>query len=255
MPDFVIIGAQKCGTTYLYERLIQHSGVVSAFTKEVHFFDVNFRKGVGWYRAHFPAYPEDIKQDPKLVFITGEASPYYVFHPHVPKRLHAIAPQAKLILLLRNPVNRAYSHYHHEVRWGFETLTFEDAIEREHERLLGETEKMLGDENYYSFNHEHYSYLARGIYVDQLKNWMKVFPQEQLLILKSEDFYNDTPSIMKRVTDFLKLPSYDPEEYGRPTSSPYPKMDASMRKYLIDYFGPHNQRLYDYLGVNFGWDE
>ncbi|HEY9295730.1 MAG TPA: sulfotransferase domain-containing protein, partial [Phormidium sp.] len=163
-PDFIIIGAQKCGTTSLYEYLIQHPQILAASKKEVHFFDLNFAKGVDWYRQQFK--PVSQKS------ITGEASPYYIFHPLVPQRIYQLFPQVKLIVLLRNPVERAISHYYHEVRLGFEDLGLEDAIAQEPARLEGETAKILADETYYSYNHQHYTYLSRGVYVEQLNNWM-----------------------------------------------------------------------------------
>jgi hypothetical protein len=164
IPRFIIIGAQRCGTTSLYSYLIGHPYVASALQKEIHFFDLNFKKGVSWYRTQFPQLGEQ-------GFITGEGSPYYIFHPHVPKRIFDTVPRAKLILLLRNPVDRAYSHYHHEVKLGVEPLSFEDAIDREEERLHGQGEKIIADESYYSFNHQHYSYLCRGVYAYQLTVW------------------------------------------------------------------------------------
>jgi hypothetical protein len=257
MPDFVIIGAQRCGTTTLYNYLKRHPYCVPAPGKEVHFFDINFEKGTTWYRTHFPSflYKCYVEQIRRQDLVVGEASPYYVFHPHAARRILETVSSVKLILLLRNPVDRAYSHYHHEIRWGYENLSsFEEAIEREEQRLYGEVEKMLADENYYSFNHHHYSYLLRGIYIDQLEAWMDFFPKEQILILKSEDFYNDPPTVFKRVIEFLNLSSWEPEGYRNYNYASNPKMDATTRERLIDYFKPHNQRLYEYLGMNLGWD-
>ncbi len=256
MPDFIIIGAQKGGTTSLYNLLIGHPCIASALVKEVHFFDKNFMKGITWYKAHFPSflYKYYAKKMHGLNFITGEASPYYIFHPHAPKRISEIVPRVKIIVLLRNPIDRAYSHYHEEVRREREPLSFEDAIKREWERINGEMGKMLEDENYYSFNHQYYSYLSRGIYVDQLKVWMNFFPKEQILILKSEDFYSYPETTLRRVVEFLNLPGWDPKDYRKYNESKYPKMNATTRKYLIDYFLPHNQRLYEYLGMDFEWD-
>lgn len=254
-PDFIIIGAQRCGTTSLYNTLANHPFIAPALKKEIHFFDVNFRKGLVWYKAHFPLYGRKyLTQVRKQNVLTGEASPYYIFHPHVPKRIAELLPQVKLIALLRNPVDRAYSHYHHEVRKGFESLSFEDAIEREQERLRIETVKMLEDENYYSFNHRHYSYLSRGIYVDQLRVWMRFFSREQILILKSEDFYEHPPSVIKRIVEFLRLPYWNFSVNGQYSYQPYSKMDITIRKRLIDYFDPYNQELYEYLSINLGWN-
>lgn len=256
-PGFIIIGAPRCGTTSLYNYLIRHPCIAPAFQKEIHFFDINFRKGIAWYRAHFPSfvhryYVKKIRKQGR--FVTGEASPYYIFHPHVPKRISEIMPQVKLIVLLRNPIDRAYSHYHRNVKRGRETLSFEDSIEEEKERLQGEMEKMLNDENYYSLNHRQYSYLSMGIYIDQLKVWLRFFSKEQILILKSENLYNDPPAVFKQVIDFLNLSRWELKEYGNYSPGNYPKMQTHTRERLIEYYKPHNQRLYEYLDVNFSWD-
>lgn len=256
MPNFIIVGVQRGGTTSLYEYLIQHPYVAPAFKKEIHFFDNNFRKGVFWYRAHFPFLlcKYSFNQRRKIDLVTGEATPYYFSHPHAPYRIFKVVPRVKIIILLRNPVDRAYSQYHHERKIGVETLSFEEAIEKEKQRLQGEAEKMLEDENYYSFNHQHYSYLSRGIYVDQIKVWMNLFSREQILILKSEDLYNDPPTIYNKVIKFLNLSPWELKEYRKYNVGHYQQMDVAVRKRLIDYFEPHNQKLYEYLGVNFGWD-
>jgi hypothetical protein len=250
LPDFIIIGAQKCGTTFLYDELAKHACIAPAITKEIHFFDFKFNRGVDWYRACF-AQPRG--QARGQARITGEASPYYIFHPLVARRIANVAPQAKLIALLRNPVNRAYSHYQHEVRLGFERLPFDQALDREQARLRGEAERMQADPSYQSFTHAHYGYLTRGIYIDQLKRWRDLFPDRQLLILRSEDLYGNTPETMGRVLDFLGLPDWGTREY-RKKASAYPKMDAAIRSRLMRFFEPHNRRLADELGTNFTWD-
>lgn len=257
MPNFIIIGAQRCGTTSLYNYLIEHPCVAPSFQKEVHFFDNNFRKGIAWYRAHFPTllYKYYVEKIHKRKLITGEASPYYIFHPHAPRRIKKILPHVKLIILLRNPVDRAFSHYHHEVRLGFETLSFEDAIKKESERLNGEKEKMLQDEDYYSFNYQHYSYLQRGIYIDQIKVWFHLFPRKQILILKSEDFYADPPTTLRQVFRFLNLPNWELREYKKYNYTIYSKMSTTLRNRLIEYFKPYNEQLSEFLGMNFDWNK
>lgn len=247
LPDFLIIGAQKCGTTYLYEKLVEHPQVLSALTKEVHFFDNAYHEGEAWYRGHFPGKGGDD--------ITGEASPYYIVHPHAARRVRDTAPNAKLILLLRNPVNRAYSHYHHEARLGFEPLTFAEALAQEEKRLSGEVEKMLKDERYYSYAHQHYAYRLKGLYADQLKGWFNLFPQAQLLVLKSETFYQNTPAVMRQVTDFLGIPAWDGWQFSPPKSNGYAKIDPALRQTLAAYYAPHNQRLYELIGADFGWEK
>ena len=179
-------------------------------------------------------------------------------------------PDVKLIALLRNPVDRAYSQHWLEVKSGYETLSFKDAIEREQERLAGEWEKMLEDEHYDSFNYRHYSYLARGKYVDQLQTWMNLFPKEQLLLLRSEDLYANPAAVVRQTLEFLgvfdksiDLQGQDYKRYrlplksgykGKQTASP-PKMDSSMKHSLLDYFRPYNARLAELLGRDPNWDD
>lgn len=262
LPDFLLIGTQRGGTTALYHYLKSHFCIVPAIVPELQFFDKKFRKGLKWYRGHFPTciekyYTEHIRQH---AFLTGEASSSYLFYPHVPGRVARALPHVKLIVLLRNPIDRAYSQYFHAIELGHETLSFEDAIQDEEERTAKEREKILADEHYYSSIFKHRSYLTRGIYVDQLQPWMNLFPREQFLILKSEDFYAHPATTFKQVLAFLNLPETEPQvrknEYKQyDHNTYYTKMDPALRKRLIEYFQPHNARLYEFLDRNFGWDQ
>lgn len=259
MPEFLIIGGQKCGTTSLYVYLTRHPQIFPASQKEIHFFDLNYHQGIDWYLAQFPAKPD------RQVIFTGESSPYYLFHPWVPQRVKQLFPDIKLIVLLRNPVERTWSHYHHEVRLGFENLPFEVALDREAERVAGEIEKLRGDPTYYSFNHQHYTYLSRGIYVDQLTAWMELFPRKQFLILNSEQFYANPSATLTQTLEFLGLSSCDLScdsscdlscdlgEYHPYNFGEYPPMSNNIRKKLINYFAPYNQELYQNLQVNWNW--
>ena len=255
VPDFIIIGTQKGGTTFFYNRLTKrHPYVEGAAKKEIHFFSRHFDRGVGWYMSHFPT---PTQKDGRWV-LTGEASPYYLYHPHAARRAAEVVPHAKLIVLLRNPVDRAYSDYQHKHREGREPLSsFEEAIEAEEQRLRGEKEKMLADEDYASLDYRRFSYLSRGVYVDQLKEWRRYFDEEQLLVLKSEDFFEDPTDTMSIVYDFLGLPPWETENLRGNSPAQhkgrYKQLDSATRQHLEKYFQPHNQKLYDYLGVDFGW--
>jgi hypothetical protein len=248
-PDFVIIGTQKGGTTFLYDLLGQHPNVQPAMRKEIHYFDRYFDKGTDWYLSRFPTptWMDGRKS------ITGEATPYYLFHPHAARRMAQAAPQARLIALLRDLVDRAHSSYRHQARQGRETLEFEEALEAEETRLRGERDRMLEDEHYASFNYQHFTYLSRGIYVDQLMEWSKFFSRDQMLVLKSEDLFDQTENVLKNVLDFLDLPDWEPEATQPSHAYNYPGMSAATRQRLCDYFEPHNRRLYEYLGEDFGW--
>jgi hypothetical protein len=251
LPDFLILGTEKGGTSTFYWTLCRHPRVERATKKEVHFFDSSrrwFEKGVGWYRSQFPAptWRDGLK------VVTGEATPYYLFHPYSPGRASTTVPDAKLIALLRNPVDRAYSAYRQRVRNRQESLSFEEALEAEEERTSGELEKLLADETYHDRAYPRYAYRARGIYVDQLKRWHEHFDPDQLLVLKSEDYFADPVGTMHRVHEFLGLPKSD-EIIERRKKQPYQPMDPATRRRLEEYFEPHNQELYEYLGVDFSW--
>jgi|GEM_PF-990910 len=255
LPDFIIIGGQRCGTTSLYEYLTDHPDIIGARRKEVHFFDNSFHRGRRWYTAHFPlAVERQVRRVRGRPLVTGEASPYYLFHPHAPRRIRRLVPSVKLIVLLRNPAERAYSHYHLSVKLGFETLPFEQALEAEAARLNGELDRMITDERYYSRSHQHHSYLSRGIYAEQLATWFEVFPREQLLIVRSEDFYRDPDATIRQVADFIGVDHIPRSAYDVHNSGSYTRLDNATRQYLRDYYAPHNQRLSEFTGIDFGWD-
>jgi hypothetical protein len=256
LPDFIIIGTQKGGTTSLYNYLAGHPCVIPAGRKEVHYFDTNFDKGLNWYRAWFPTamYCDRISRQLQKPVLTGEASPYYLAYPYTAERVRQTVPDAKLIALLRNPIDRAYSNYQHERRRGTETLSFEEVIQQEPDRLGPEWKKIEQDEYYHSRSDRHFNYLRRGVYADQLPAWMERFPKEQLLILEHDDFNRDTPAIFRQVLDFLQLDHWEPPAYERFLQVPYSPMNPDTRRKLVEHFRPHNRRLYDMLGIDFGWD-
>lgn len=252
-PSFIVIGAQRSGTTSLYNYLAEHPQVMPGATKEVHFFDIHFRQGADWYWRQFP--PRDDAGLPQM--ITGEASPYYIFHPLAAERIAALLPETKLIALLRNPVDRAFSHHQHETRRGKETLPFAAALGAEEERLAGEREKILHDPQYRSTAHQWHSYRSRGCYMDQLENWLRFFPRERMLILLSERFYENPSTMLRVVTDFLALPplpARNADSYEKHNLAAYSGMDPKMRKELSDFYRPHNQRLASFLGIDLRWD-
>lgn len=256
LPEFIIIGAMKCGTTSLYRQLIQHPQIASARRKEVHYFDWYFDKGEAWYRGQFPVASwasRSIESDQRL--ITGEASPYYLFHPQAPRRVHEMLPEVKLIVLLRNPVDRAWSHFHHVVDRNGETLSFEEALKAESKRLAGEREKLEKDPVYRSFEYQKHSYQSRGIYVDGLEAWMRYFDPSRFLILRSEDFFADPPRVFDQTLRFLGLRSYELPSYERFLAGSYTtSMDPDTRKELIELFRPHNLRLSKLVGKDLDWD-
>lgn len=234
LPDFAIIGARKAGTTFLYHLLTQHPLVERAAGKEVHFFDRSFGEGIEWYRRCFP--PPKWRDGKRS--ITGEATPYLA-HPPAPERMAKVVPHARLIALLRNPVDRAHSDYQHAVKRGRETRTFAEAT------------------NYTGLEDKGSAYLSGSIYVDHLLRWSWFFSDEQMLVLKSEDFFGSPVHTLKVVRHFLDLPEWEPKvwdlHYKKNKGKHDQEMDPATRRRLEEYFGPHNRRLYEYLGRDFGW--
>ncbi len=256
-PDFLVIGAQRCGSTSLYRYLCQHPEIIPAVKKEVHFFDLHFNKGEYWYRSHFPlrSIKFNLKKNNLHTYLTCEATPIYIFHPLAPYRISDLLPNAKFIILLRNPVERAYSHYWLRVRRGGEPLPFEEAIQQESERLRGQREKIiLQKEENYGYNFWHYSYLARGIYIDQIETWYRLFPKNQFLIIKSEDFYTHSTDTLNSCFEFLGLPQGIQTYNKIHQRGEYPEMNPETKEQLTAYFEPYNKRLYEFIGRDLGWE-
>ncbi len=256
LPTFLIVGGQRCGTNSLYEYLIEHPAVGRALPgQEVHFFDSAFGRGLDWYRGHFPTrlWMRSAEARAGCPAVTGESSPYYMFHPLAPERIARTLPEARLIALLRDPVDRAYSHFHHERARGNEPLGFEEALDREAERLEGEVDRILADPTYNSFSHQHFSYQARGAYADQLQVLSSLFPPNQLLIVVSERLFSEPESVEAEVVEFLGLPPATPRVYERHNAGRYTEMPPSLRRRLADHFASSNDRLAGILGADPPW--
>jgi O-antigen/teichoic acid export membrane protein len=262
LPDFMIIGAKRGGTTSLYNYLVAHPRIAPLFPpaakiKGIHYFDSNAERGLGWYRSHFPTrvHEELFERRNGTRRVMGEASPYYLFHPLAAERASRVVPGSKIIVLLRNPVDRAYSHYLERVRNGVEKLSFEEAIDREAERMAGEEQRIISEHGYSSFAHEHLSYVAQGEYLEPLRRWLERFPREQFLIMPSDDLSHDPLEGYRRVLGFLGVPDFDPGAFPRYNFHRAQPMAPSTRERLREHFAPHNARLAELLQMDLScWD-
>jgi hypothetical protein len=243
LPDFLIIGGSKCGTTSLFACLTGHPGVRAPMQKEIAFFDVAYAQGLHWYRSFFPL--RGVGRSGRT-FLTGEATPDYLFHPDSPQRVQADLPRVKCIVLLRDPVDRAHSSYHFSRRAGMEEFSFEEALEREEQRL---------DPNHpaYPLNRHFYSYKARGRYAGQIDAWQRHVSAGHLLILGTEEFSTEPAATLDKVLDFLELPTYTWDSFPRLNPGPYAPMSAATRQKLAQEFAPHNAALYALIGRDLGW--
>lgn len=255
LPSFIIIGAQRCGTTSLYDYLSHHPQIIPSPVKELFYFDDYYTRPINWYKSFFPTEKQKEKLERDLVarVITGEASPSYFFHPYAAKRIKETLPDVKLILVLRDPIERAYSHYNHIKRLNREPLSFEEALAKELERITPDIEKLAKDEFYKADQRRDYSYLTRGYYAKQLKEWFKHFPKEQLLIVQSEEFYRETPKVYNEIVEYLGLNSYTLPTFEAKNALKYAKMAPETKEKLKAYFAPKNEELYELLGKRFDW--
>ncbi len=256
LPDFVIAGAQKGGTSSLHAYLSEHPQVLPARKKEVHFFDRHFVKGEAWYRASFPTrrQVEACRRNIGAPALTGEASPSYVFHPLAAARMAALLPAARIVLLLRDPVERAHSHWRMARSRGEDTLSFPDALDAEEARLAGEVERVVADPAYFSKPLKRWSYVARGRYDEQVARLLDAFPRDRVLVLAAESFFAAPRDVYARVLAVRGLPPcplVDAPTLNRGAADD--AMSDDVRARLTELFRPHNERLFALLGEHFDW--
>ncbi|MBP2707208.1 sulfotransferase [Microbispora sp. RL4-1S] len=252
LPSFLIVGAQRCGTTSLYRALARHPLVAKpVLRKGVHYFDVAYGRGLPWYRAHFPMAARR-ERGRVLAF---EASPYYLFHPLAPARIARDLPGVRLIALVRDPVERAFSAHAHELARGFETEpSFERAVELEEQRLAGAEERLRGHPGHVSHAHRHHGYLARGRYAEQLARLDPLFGRERVLVLDSGDFFRHPEAEYGRVLEFLGLPRLGDPPFGVHNARHRPEgMPRRLRERLADRFAPMDALLEPWLGGPPSW--
>ena len=253
LPDFLVIGAKRGGSTSLYRNLVRTPGVLPLFPRQAdvkgtYYFDVEFERGERWYRSHFPSTAIRDQAAVRGQVAVGEASPYYLSHPHAAERAAALVPGARIVAVLREPVGRAFSHYQERVRQGIETLpTFAEAIAAEDRRLAGEVEHMVQDPAYVSWNHLNFGYLAQSDYVTGLRRWLAAFPADQVLVLRSEDFYADDAAVLARVRGFLGLEARPPAETRQWNRTGSSDLDPGLARELAERLAPTVSALTDLL--------
>lgn len=256
LPSFIIVGAQRSGTTSMYRALSQHPLILKAVLhKGVHFFDLNYGRGMGWYRAHFPLAREAdrIERAYGIRPLTFESSPYYMVHPLAAERYARDLAGVKLLVLLRDPVERAFSAHAHELARGYEAEPFERALELEHARIDGEAERMVADPGYLSFGLQHHAYRLRGQYIDQLERLEAQVGRDSIHVVQSAEFFATPASVFATVLEFLGLPDMGEIAFDRHNARPRSPMPPQLRVELDAHFQPYDERLSAWLGRAPGW--
>lgn len=245
LPTFIIVGAQKCGTSSLSATLRGHSQVHMSRPKELHFFDRNFEQGLDFYATQFKPLPQHLA--------IGEATPSYLYDAEARERISAMLPEVRLVVILRDPVKRAYSHFWHSKRLGFEeSATFEEALSREPERLTSSVRR----------DRMRFSYVDRGHYLEQLQALEQRHGAEKIHTMLLDDLKDDRIGTLERLFAFLGVDTAPAstikekwtnryrvkDEAGAEKVVEYPPLDPATRARLVEHFAPHNERLGAHLG-------
>ena len=253
LPDFFVIGPGRTGTTSLFYYLDQHPSLSKSAYDELGFFDVNFHLGFHWYRSLFPSILTKFRIKSRTnFFMTYDVTPSYVRRPWIARRIKKLFPNSKLIIVLRNPIDKTYSHYYLSTMSG-ETRTFEEVIKKDMDDI-SKWNVNLKDDDYFATKVEN-SKLARGFYVEQLLSWFELFPKNQILIISSEELASNTKNVMSEIFKFLNLPDYEIPNIEKVNVSKYSKMNPDTRKILINFFKPYNEHLFKFLDRKFDWNK
>lgn len=251
LPAFVIIGTQRGGTSSLYKYLEGHPDLAASIRKETEYFSRRFGEGESWYRAHFPSSRPGVR---RLGF---EATPDYLFYPPTPRRVAERMPDARFVVLLRDPVDRAYSHYRHMVRLGFEDQSFDEALGRETNRIASDLEVLERDPSFYCRDLLRFSYAARGRYAEHLARWFATFDRSRFLILRSEDFFVHPAASLSSIEEFLQIRQWQPNLFrnhsyaGRVAETATVPIEAA--ETLRQTLGPEVERLEELLCRSMSW--
>lgn len=262
LPDFLIIGGQRCGTSSLYKYLGAHPQIVPSLRKETRYFSIEYERGIDWYRAHFPMTAAMTA----LARLRGssrtfEATPDYLLDPRAPSRVATTLPDTKLIAILRDPVARAYSHWRHMQRLGIETLSFEDAVASESDRIGSELQEISACSAGQFKSFFRFSYAARGCYAEQLERWLSTFSASQFLVLDAGDLYSRPKEVLYSICHFLEIEEWAPPDFrnysrsGATGSSADPtyEIPEPLRSELHRYFSAKNADLPRIVGRQFQW--
>jgi len=259
LPDFLIIGYLKTGTTSLYDYLIKHPQIIAATRKEIHFFDGYYYRGVDWYKANFCTlfYKKFLEIKIKSKIITGEATPNYVYFPDTENRIKKMLPDVKIIIILRNPIDRAYSDYNYRKKLGrgnLESISFHDAVKEEIAKFANPKKNFLDDlmDDYKGLD-TRLPFVHLGIYLKTLKNWFEVFNKNQLFVIQTEELEECPQKVVDEVLNFLNLKPFRSSNFGKKNVGKYEEMNSETRKILFDFYKPYNEELENFLGKKFNW--
>lgn len=243
LPDVVVLGAMKSGSTSVYELMLEHPAVRGAVRKEVHFLDIHYDRGLRWWRGQFPS------RWPGQDWTAVEATPMYLSFPPAPQRLRAVGVQPRFVVLLRDPVERAVSHWSHRNREGRDSRSLEQVIADE-AGMTDDDAVALAAKGIAAYQP---LVLAHGHYAAQLVRWQAAFPVESFLVIEAQSFFTDPQTTMDRVFDFAGLESVPIADARARNAGDAREVSKDALAALADYYAPLNDDLFALLGRRFPW--
>ena len=254
IPDFLVIGAKRCGTTSLYQHLPEHPCISKSPYDNMGFFNDNFHLGVNWYKSFFPTTFTRNKIKSKFGgFLAFDVTTKYMEEESTANNVYQTKPNMKIIIILRNPVDRAYSQYHLSVRQTAERRSFEDVVEENMNRLNKESHEHYEIKPRFSAKED--NYLKKGLYALQLRYWLKIFPRENILTVSTEEFESNQQIIYNKIFEFLNISKFEVKNTKKMEKGNYPPIKSETRNLLLDYFRPHNHELFELINMEFDWDK
>lgn len=258
-PDFLVVGSKRGGTTSLWEYLRAHPGVMPMLPtaekiKGVYFFDEQYARGERWYLSHFPTRRQRDRLAARLGYqpVAGEATPYYLYHPLAPYRAKALCPGAAVIAVLRNPIERSFSHWKERSNHT-ESLPFMEALLAEEERTEGAELRIRTDPTHVSFPHRHQSYVDQSRYSVMLERWFEAYGPDNVLVEAAEDFYADPRTFLDQVTDRLGIPPIGDVDLSPRNAEPSAAMSDEARSFLEERLRPDIEATEQLLGRTLPW--
>ena len=254
IPDFLVIGAKRCGTTSLYQHLPEHPCISKSPHDNMGFFNDNFHLGVNWYKSFFPTTFTRNKIKSKFGgFLAFDVTTKYMEEESTANNVYQTKPNMKIIIILRNPVDRAYSQYHLSVRQTAERRSFEDVVEENMNRLNKESHEHYEIKPKFSAKED--NYLKKGLYALQLRYWLKIFPRENILTVSTEEFESNQQIIYNKIFEFLNISKFEVKNTKKMQKGNYPPIKSETRNLLLDYFRQHNHELFELINMKFDWDK
>ena len=250
LPDFLIIGAKRCGTTSLFTHLPEHPSITSSHHDNMGFFNDNFNLGINWYRSFFIKKSHKKKIENKYgKCLSFDTTTTYMESKTTAQNVKKVKPDMKIIVMVRNPIDRAYSQYQRTIKDNIESRKFEDSIDDEIKKI--DNEKEIS----FKINRNESNYIKKGIYYEQLKPWFELFPRENIGIFSTEEFKINSEKIYNNIFDFLDLPHFAIKNNTIMEKGNYSSMNKEVRDKLANYYKDHNEKFFNLIGKTFQWTD